>query len=930
MKKFFSKNKNKIFLTTIFVLLIVSFLFFPNVSHASVGTAVAKVLGWIIWPFIMVIGKLATMFLNILIGIAQYNDFINSSAVTYGWIVVRDLCNMFFVLILLIIAFASILRIESYNLKTWLPKLIIMAVLINFSKLICGVFIDFTQVIMLTFVNAFKDMVGGNLANMLGLTNILTASAEAEDVTGWTIIGAMILALIFVIIATVVILTMLVMLVMRIIMIWIYVVLSPLAYLLASFPQGQSYSQRWWSDFSKNLIIGPIIAFFIWLSFASLGGVGSSADIGKMRPTSNRFADDFQRDTTETDSGGGGEFADVAISEAGSMDNMIKFIVSIGMLLGGMMIAQEMGGQAGKIAGKGMARLTALGAGALVLGKRFTGVERAQNAYKARKSMKESKRQELAQRDADVLNKNIGQAKKWAGDKVLKPTVGATGQQVSKLFGGVYGKKLENKENLVKQKEMEKNQLSDFKLDGQIELISSLESEKDRKIGELQNKLAQPNISKKERGEIKNEIKGTEKEYNEKIKEQKNLVLGTYNQVMGKKEKNLPENIDKETFDIARVKLVKNKSDELSSAQEDLIKTKKRNERAEKWASTTVGVTSVLGGLAMGLIPGLAPVGAAVLTSGSAASFGRKRIKHFGEKDLDMASNYNTSQINKHKENMKDDSDDDLRNTMNDYSINKHKRTAASLILMDRGELSDEEAKIRRDEMTKYYEKDNKFFKFKYKDNKALKQLDDSLSANYQELSQVFSSLKTGKPEEVEKAKEKIVRGIVSGTIKWQNMDEDSLAMVMPRLVDTLNNRAFKGRYDDLTKDKQKMTQKVLSAGDKNSQQKLAYIKDTNLSVIKNEADKINFLGKIEMDDVNKMVSKEESIVALKDFLSSSQNSIIEEIRSASSQEKFVESLNKLLKDSQLNLSNYTQRSIVERFAKVLGKEVLFSKNKKA
>jgi hypothetical protein len=42
------------------------------------------------------------------------------------------------------------------------------------------------------------------------------------------------------------------MLVMRIVMIWIYVVLSPLAYLLASFPGGQQYSSRWWKDFTSN------------------------------------------------------------------------------------------------------------------------------------------------------------------------------------------------------------------------------------------------------------------------------------------------------------------------------------------------------------------------------------------------------------------------------------------------------------------------------------------------------------------------------------------------------------------------------------------------------------------------------------------------------------------------------------------------------
>jgi hypothetical protein len=86
-----------------------------------------------------------------------------------------------------------------------------------------------------------------------------------------------------VIIATVVILVILITLVIRMVMLWIYIVLSPLAYLLASFPQGASYSQRWWSDFSKNLIVGPILAFFLWLSFASMGSIKSSTDIEAMK-----------------------------------------------------------------------------------------------------------------------------------------------------------------------------------------------------------------------------------------------------------------------------------------------------------------------------------------------------------------------------------------------------------------------------------------------------------------------------------------------------------------------------------------------------------------------------------------------------------------------------------------------------------------------
>ncbi|MHB8903921.1 MAG: hypothetical protein ACYC40_02375, partial [Patescibacteria group bacterium] len=125
---------------------------------AGICGAIVSALGWILIKL-----------MGILVYFAQYNGFIKSTVVTNGWVIVRDICNMFFVLILLIIAFATILRIEEYNYKKWLPKLILMAILINFSKMICGLLIDAAQIVMLTFVNSFKDVAGANLTSALGI-----------------------------------------------------------------------------------------------------------------------------------------------------------------------------------------------------------------------------------------------------------------------------------------------------------------------------------------------------------------------------------------------------------------------------------------------------------------------------------------------------------------------------------------------------------------------------------------------------------------------------------------------------------------------------------------------------------------------------------------------------------------------------------------
>lgn len=352
--KAFYKLKTKISLIAFFVLS--TFLIAPSV-FAWDGDVLGEIVGWLIGLIINALGLVLLLVIKGLILIASYQYFIDAQAVVEGWAIVRDLSNMFFVVILLVIAFATILHIEEYNYKKWLPKLILMAILINFSKTICGLMIDVAQIVMLTFVNAFKDIAGGNIIDMLGIKDIVTMAKNTDDVGFTTIVGAYVLGLIYMIIALVVITTMMMMLVMRLVMIWIYVVLSPLAYLLAAFPGGAQYSSKWWKDFTQNLIVGPVLAFFIWLSFAALQ-TGTELNIVTTAAENNitEEAGSFGVETANADD------APFAANQASTPSSLIKFVIGIGMLIGGLKIAQEIGGAAGGIAGKGMSKLSTMGA----------------------------------------------------------------------------------------------------------------------------------------------------------------------------------------------------------------------------------------------------------------------------------------------------------------------------------------------------------------------------------------------------------------------------------------------------------------------------------------------------------------------------------------------------------------------------------------
>ncbi|MFH1255116.1 MAG: hypothetical protein V1667_01430 [bacterium] len=352
MKKLFGKIKfnGKYISLGLFALAAVIFVFIKNANAAaesSVGSTIANTiefaaaspiilsLGAIAALVTVIFGALNTIVIGALVNIVKYNNFINEPSIRDTWIVARDLCNMFFILILLVVAFATILRIESYQWKKILPKLLIMAVLINFSRTICGLIIDASQIIMLTFVNAWAN--AGDFVSMLSMAKFFTGvtfkNITTEEWSVLNVVAGMLIGIMFLIICGVVLVVTLAVFLMRVIMLWIYIVLSPFAFLAAAFPAGQKYASQWWSEFVKYIINGPVLAFFIWMALVASKQINDSKVFFNDPSNANQC---------------------FGLAEGMCMNNFLPFIISIGMLLGGLMITQQIGGIGASIAGKGM------------------------------------------------------------------------------------------------------------------------------------------------------------------------------------------------------------------------------------------------------------------------------------------------------------------------------------------------------------------------------------------------------------------------------------------------------------------------------------------------------------------------------------------------------------------------------------------------
>ena len=376
MERWCRLSKTQKCLIVVLCLLIILIPFITSADVFDVITkGVVQILTAIVSVLVSFVGKVLALVLHCLVYVAQYNNFINETVVKEGWKVVRDVCNMFFVLGLLLIAFGTVLRLPNYQAKNSLKNFVLGAVLVNFSKTICGLILDFAQIIMLTFVNGFKDVGVGNLTEMLGLTSLFDVVTNQTDITqikGVGIFVSYLMALIYLIVALVVIVTMTIMLIQRAVMLWLFIVLSPFPYLLSSFPQSGkmgSLGKEWWNRFSGLVITGPLLAFFIWLSFFTASSPTTTTS------TNNKEEIRLTGLTASVEAPTEGDYfgdLNAGVTQSTTAQAIIKFLVSIGILIAGMTLTKEASSMVGNVVGAGMGALQKTGKGAVNFAKKET------------------------------------------------------------------------------------------------------------------------------------------------------------------------------------------------------------------------------------------------------------------------------------------------------------------------------------------------------------------------------------------------------------------------------------------------------------------------------------------------------------------------------------------------------------------------------
>lgn len=231
----------------------------------------------------------------------------NSYFVKQGWTITRNFANMIFMLIMLVISFSIILRVDigGINIKRTLPKLIFVAFFINFSRVIAGMIIDAGQIVMVTFTDGvapegslamflYNHMKAGNMFASPGYLETVS-SGYAEELTA---IATMFFSAAFPFIAALAFFILAVILVLRIVILWILVILAPLAWLAYILPSTETYWRQWWSYFLQYTFFGAAIGFFMYLSAQMASNLSAYEQFTKQVDNNINTSSSFLADTS--------------------------------------------------------------------------------------------------------------------------------------------------------------------------------------------------------------------------------------------------------------------------------------------------------------------------------------------------------------------------------------------------------------------------------------------------------------------------------------------------------------------------------------------------------------------------------------------------------------------------------------------------------
>jgi hypothetical protein len=374
MKNFLNKIRHSAWLAPLFFIGTTQFAHadgwfsFSDIAFsifAKGAYAISYLIGWIAGVYVAII----SWFISVVIQLNM--QIFNTVLVQKGFSLSLSVANLGFVLGIIIIALATILQIESYGAKKILWKLVIGAILVNFSLVIAAPIFGLGNSFATYFLNCMNnkqcdgsagvgvtaDSFATSLAGAFQPQNGFDIHGPLIDKTGFPTDSALsqdfgaatkpVFSVFFAAIESVVIVitlaTLAVMLLIRYVYIAILAILMPFAWLGWVFPSMGSWWSKWWNNFIRWTFFAPIVLFFMYLAIQTTTAM-------------NDPANGVQSYANYTDPAKNSMFAGIATFFGGALSGVIQNVLNVVIMtflaVGGMIVADKLS-IAGASAGMG-------------------------------------------------------------------------------------------------------------------------------------------------------------------------------------------------------------------------------------------------------------------------------------------------------------------------------------------------------------------------------------------------------------------------------------------------------------------------------------------------------------------------------------------------------------------------------------------------
>ncbi len=265
------------------------------------GKIGASILLIVVMAFSAILGLVGGI-LNwvMLITVFQYSTYFgNSEGMLVAWSVLRDLGNIVLLFGFIFIGLQTILNIGHFSVSKALPRLVIFAILINFSLFVSEAVVDVSNVFASTFytqagqvdctdnVNMEKcanDGIAGKIMKEAGLSGIFSVDSQLGGLWGAANGSDMFFLyfclIILVLIMIVVFIAAIILFVIRAVVLMLLLVTSPIGFVGMAIPQLEEFSSMWWKKLISNAIFAPVFLLMLLVGLKIMDGASGIFNAG--------------------------------------------------------------------------------------------------------------------------------------------------------------------------------------------------------------------------------------------------------------------------------------------------------------------------------------------------------------------------------------------------------------------------------------------------------------------------------------------------------------------------------------------------------------------------------------------------------------------------------------------------------------------------